>query len=646
MDSANIISIAHRPMDFRFLVRFLVFVIATSTVLFLDGCGVGITPDPPTTAPPTTQPSAPSLLLSGKVLAGTLPISGASVQIYSAGTAGNGSAPTALLASPVNTDENGAFAISSGLTCASSTSMLYLVARGGQVGSATANAGIGLAAAIGVCSQLSTSTAAQITVNEVTTVAAVWSLGQFLSSGGNLGATTTNSKGLANAFATASNLADAVAGRSPGTGFPATGRSPAPKINALANLLNACVAYTGAAGSTNPCNQLFNLTTMKGVAPANTLDAAINLAHNAGSNVSALYAQSSASTAFKPVLASAPSDWTISINFTGGGMNGPTGVGVDGQGNVWVVSYYGVASQFTPTGSPVFASGITGSGLRSSYGLAIDSQNNVWIPNEDSPSSVNKGLGTVTVLSSSGQPLSGTNGYSAGGLNYPIAIALDTNGTAWVVDYGNARVTLLSSTGAPLSGTGGYTASTLAFPVSIAVDGNHTGWIGNQNDSVVTRLSADGTQSGGVSCCNGPQGVAVDQRGYIWSANFYGDSISQFSGTGTVVSPGYGADGLYHPQGIAIDGAGSVWATSVRSADGAKNPTVTQLAGSGDASPGRALSPAGGWVADADMLVPYATAIDASGNLWITNFGNNSLTEVIGLAAPVRTPAIGPPQAP
>jgi hypothetical protein len=215
-----------------------------------------------------------------------------------------------------------------------------------------------------------------------------------------------------------------------------------------------------------------------------------------------------------------------------------------------------------------------------------------------------------------------------------------------VVDYGDARVTLLSSTGAPLSGTGGYRASTLAFPVSIAVDGNHTGWIGNQNDSVVTRLSADGTQSGGVSCCNGPQGVAVDQRGYIWSANFYGDSISQFSGTGTVVSPGYGAEGLNHPQGIAIDGAGSVWATSVRSADGAKNPTVTQLAGSGDASPGRALSPAGGWVADADMLVPYATAIDASGNLWITNFGNNSLTEVIGLAAPVRTPAIGPPQAP
>jgi hypothetical protein len=53
------------------------------------------------------------------------------------------------------------------------------------------------------------------------------------------------------------------------------------------------------------------------------------------------------------------------------------------------------------------------------------------------------------------------------------------------------------------------------------------------------------------------------------------------------------------------------------------------------------------------MLQPYAVAIDASGNLWMTNFSNetkypssNSITELIGMAAPVKTPVIGPPQAP
>ena len=628
--------------------------VALSFVLIvaLTGCGTGTTSDtttpPPTTTPPTTTPpSTPSLLVSGKVLAGAQPISGASVQVYSTGTGGNGSAATALLSSPVTTDASGAFTISSGLSCSSSSSMLYLVARGGQVGSAPANNGIGLTTAVGVCSQLSTSNTTQFTINEVTTVASVWALSQFMAPGGVIGASSTNAKGLANAFATAANLADPVAGKSPGTGFPSNGKSPAAKINGLANLLNTCVAYTGASGASSPCDKLFSLAVPSGSsAPANTLDAAFNLARNPGINVSALYTQSLSSTAFRPSLATPPADWSVWINFSGGGMSTPAGLGIDGQGNVWVASYVGVASQFTPTGSPVFASGITGSGLRSSYGLAIDSQNNVWIANADSPSSVNKGLGTVTVLNSSGQPVSGANGFSAGGLNAPIAIAIDTNNTAWVVDYGNARVTLLSSTGAPLSGTSGYAAPTLAFPVAVALDANHNGWLGNQNDSGVTHILADGSQPSGVSCCNGPQGIAVDQRGYIWVSNYYGDSVGQLSASGAIVSGAYAADGLFHPQGIAVDGAGSVWVANVRSATGAASPTLTQLAGSAAASPGKALSPAGGWLADAGLLVPYSVAIDASGNLWISNSGNNTVTEVVGMAQPVRTPLNGPPQAP
>jgi hypothetical protein len=49
---------------------------------------------------------------------------------------------------------------------------------------------------------------------------------------------------------------------------------------------------------------------------------------------------------------------------------------------------------------------------------------------------------------------------------------------------------------------------------------------------------------------------------------------------------------------------------------------------------------------DAALLEAYAIAVDASGNLWISNFGSNTLTEFVGLASPVRTPLIGPPAAP
>jgi streptogramin lyase len=49
---------------------------------------------------------------------------------------------------------------------------------------------------------------------------------------------------------------------------------------------------------------------------------------------------------------------------------------------------------------------------------------------------------------------------------------------------------------------------------------------------------------------------------------------------------------------------------------------------------------------DAALLEAYAIAIDASGNVWITNFGSNILTEFVGLASPVRTPLITLPVTP
>ena len=39
-------------------------------------------------------------------------------------------------------------------------------------------------------------------------------------------------------------------------------------------------------------------------------------------------------------------------------------------------------------------------------------------------------------------------------------------------------------------------------------------------------------------------------------------------------------------------------------------------------------------------------AIDASGNVWVTNFGSNVLTEFVGMAAPVKTPLLGPVRVP
>lgn len=583
----------------------------------LLGCGSSITPVPIAPAPPA--PVGGTFLGSsfrGVVLAGNVPVVGATVQLYAAGMSGNGVAAGSLLASPVSTNSAGSFSVPS-YSCSLPTTQLYLIA--------TSNAGLALLTALGSCNQITASS--QFTVNEVTTVAAAWALAQFAGPSFGIGATATNATGLASAFQVAAGIASPVTGTSPGTTLPANAALPPGKVNALANLLNSC------SGSASRCGELFAATASSAsITPANTLDAALAVVQNPGRSVAALYSLSRSSTAFAPSLTAAPTDWTLFLSITGGGMNGPATIGVLSSGNVWVSNYFGSASSFTPLGVPVFPLGITGSGLAHSYGLAVDAADDAWIGNEDDSS--------VTELASSGMALSSAGGFRGSGIDFPLAVAIDPDDSVWVVDYGNAHISRLSSAGSPLSGSSGYASNQIAFPVAIAIDAEHNAWIANSEGTNITRLSQDGTKVASVACCDGPDGIAIDQRGNVWVSNFYGNSVSEVSSSLVVVSSGYAAGALARPQGIAVDGAGNVWVASYRA------PGVIELAGSQTAAPGAMLSPAGGWAHDAAMLEAYSVAIDASGNLWVANFGNASLTEIIGLAAPVKTPALGPAHAP
>ena len=599
---------------------------ACGLLALLTGCGSGGTTQ---TQPPPNGYAG--VAFGGKAQAGTQPIVGATVHLYAAGTSGNASAATSLLTSVVTTDATGTFSVPAGYECPAGASQLLVTITGGKVGTASDNSAIALATAPGACNQIASS--AQFTVNEVTTTATVYALSQFLDAAADFGASPTNTKGLANAVATVASLVNLTTGASPGTGFPTTGSSPAAKINTVANLLNACTTTAAS------CGQLFSATTpASGTAPSTTFGAAFNLTRNPGSNVATLYTQAVASTAFSPTLAKAPADWTLFINYTGGGMKAPGAVGIDANGNVWVASYFGVVSEFSPAGSPISANGITGGGLCNSYGLAIDPSNNVWVTNEESASPPCSD--SIVEINSSGQFVSGTKGFTAGGLNYPVAIAIDPNSTVWAIDYGNSHLTLLNSSGQPTSGASGYTSTDLVFPVAVAIDANHNGWIANSGGTTVTKVSPDGKQFTSISCCNAPFGLAFDQSGNLWVSNFFGDSVSEISSTGTVVSSGYTGGALNHPQGIAVDGSGNVWVANYR------GPSITELASATSSSPGKILSPAAGLAPDASLIEAYSVAIDSSGNVWVTNFGSNTLTEVVGLAAPVKTPLLGPPQAP
>ena len=570
------------------------------------------------------------------VQAGTAPIAGAAVQLYASGTTGNGSAPTALFSAPVIASASGIASLS-GYYCPSATSLLYAVASGGTVaGASSPNPNIALMVPLGACNGIVFRTT--YTADEATTIAAAEALAQFYALGGSIGSTATNSVGLTNAFATAQSLADPVAGTSPGSTLPANAVSPAPRLNSLANILNACVV------SASSCATLYTATAQGSTQASNTLDAAYYIAKAPAANVAALYALSLAGTAYTPVLSQIPTDWTMFVTYSGGGLDSPSGLGVDSTGAVWVASYFGSASKFTPVGAPVFANGITGAGLNNSYGLAIDLSNNVWIPNEQPFTSY--GIGTVSELASTGASLAGS-GYATGGMNYPISVAIDPNGTVWVVDYGNSYLSILNTTGnaassapsdsprrsspSPLSVVGRRQPLCLDRERQRAVPTNVTKISPGRLQPIVNYITAatlhirHGHRPEAIT--SGPPITTTTTCRYLTRTPETSSQrkLHRASAPST------------RPQGIADRRRRHHLGRQLPRNHTSMNSRVRTLP-----LPGAALSPAAGLGTDAGLLEAYAIAIDASGNLWISNQGNNTITRFIGLAAPVKNSPLRP----
>jgi hypothetical protein len=437
----------------------------TSTIVpEVNNCGGTSLASP---AQPTPTANYAGTALTGTVKAGTLPMIGASVQLYAAGSSGNGSAPTPLLGSALTTNATGSFSVPS-YTCPESNSVLYAVASGGSTTAGSSNAAAKLAAVIGQCNALTGSPA--ITIDEATTVATAYAMNQFLATGGKMGATSTNAGGIGMAAATAANLANLTTGTAPGANFPSTGTAPTAKLNTLANLLNACIVSGSASAD---CTQLFADTASSGATPTNTLDAMTNLAKQPGTNVGPLYALSSGFAAYAPTLTAQPSDWVLYATYSGGGMNDPSALSIDSTGNIWVANYFNVTSVFSNSGAPLAATGLTDASLYNSYGGAVNVKDQFWVTNEQGGST---GLGSVTVFNTGGSQGS----FSNGALNYPLAAAFDPSGAGWVVDYGDATVSLFSASQAVLSGSSGYHSSQLVFPVAVATDADCNAYVANR----------------------------------------------------------------------------------------------------------------------------------------------------------------------
>src|SRR5215475_381073 len=336
-------------------------------MLVVGGCSGGGTNPAGGTAGAAKGP------IKGALNGGQSPICNSTVTLVGAGLEGNCGTAT--------TDSSGNFNIVPVACGAISTTQMYIVATGGVPNTnscpGNSNTAIALSAALGQFDSLP----GFVNIDEVTTVASVWALNQFLNfNGQSLLSPGLNTVGMDNAAraVTSKNLVDVSTGKAPASFGPGV-LSPTSKLYTLADMLASCV-NTSSSGSPE-CTQLLCLAAPGGggspcgVTPlSDTLAAAINITRNPADNVTALFNLVTPSSPFQPTLASAPTDWLLAITFNNiGGLSNPWGIAIDGEGNVWTANNgNNSVSKFNPVGVALTgATGFTGFGILQPKGIPL-----------------------------------------------------------------------------------------------------------------------------------------------------------------------------------------------------------------------------------------------------------------------------------
>jgi hypothetical protein len=505
-----------------------------------------------------------------------------------------------------------------------------------------------------------------VTINDLSTVASAYALAQFAHG------TRFGGPAISNAAATVYNLVNPATGR-PGEllAQPPNGSDTRTlaTMRTLADIVSGCTS-----GGVRNCHALFAAARPpRAKAPRNTLQALLDIARHPTNHAARLFGLYKGH-AYPGHLRAAPSAWVLSLVYDRGGFDGPGRMAFDSHGNVFVSNNFqppgadaglGLIA-VSPTGFPIDASPITGGGLQGVWwGIAVDAHNNVWTSNyvgaDTTPfySPSFTGGDAVSEFSDDGTALSPSSGFTNGNMRAPQGIAVDQRDDVLIANHGGDSITEYPAGDPAAAFT--ITGGGISKPFGIAVDAQGNEWVtDNALSSLpggVTEFTPAGTvartiEGGGLSS---PQGIATDQFGDEWVADFTSNSVTEIMPGGTIdpLSP-IAASSFKGPWGIAVDGRGNVWVASFR------GETLTELCGAKTAAcppgakTGQAISPARRGFSNGGLQHLTAVQVDESGDVWVANnwsklrpiTGGNGLVEFIGLAAPVKTPLIGPPQRP
>lgn len=294
------------------------------------------------------------------------------------------------------------------------------------------------------------------------------------------------------------------------------------------------------------------------------------------------------------------------------------------------------------------------------FGIAVDAAGNVYVADQGNSliRKIDPALNVTTFAGKAGITGSANGMDTLAAFNKPFGVAVDASGNVYVADAGNNSIRAISPAGlvSTFAGTGipGFTngADTATFnsPLGVAVDGGGNVYVADYENDLIRKITPAGVVSmlagtGATGADNGtattatfdlPEGVAVDAGGNVYVADNGNNlirkitpdgTVSTLAGSGSVGSAnGTGTAASFNsPFGIAVDATGNVYV-----ADAGNNlirkitpaGVVSTFAGSGKKGTGNATGAA------ASFNTPSGVAVDASGNVYVADENNNLIRKI------------------
>jgi hypothetical protein len=578
-------------------------------------------------------PASAAVSLAGRVEAGGSPVAGSTVTLWAASAAN----PRQLAQTRAGSD--GRFNFRSDATSASDVS-LYLTATGGvPIGKTSADN-----AAIAFLTVLGNKTPPEVTINELTTVASVWTHNQFIDGTAIKG----HPLGLKIAAGNVPSFVDLQSG-----GWGTTIQDPlnSGQTPTMANFATLASALAGCATRVIPdaCSKLFGAAAPptrklalsgQGTDLTDTLTAAQSIAQHPWYKPERLFAlmaefypvpegKTMRPVPFMPYLSFPPSAWVLPLKFDGGGYRAGGKAMFDSEGNLWVGDNFtigwqgqdklwqGNATKFDPNGKPLspLTTGFAGGGMQGgTFGNAIDGKDNAWL--------ASYGGKSIAVFDKNGKPLTPPEGITFDGkLGLMQGIIATPSGDVFALGLSKNQF--------------------LHFP---------------KGDWTKGRILCEGRDVEPCKSFLGPFHLGIDQQDRIWVTNALGGHVTRFPASDPSKAEKFSTG--WSGSGLGIDSQGNVWVTnrlgnSIRGelliADllltakmggntderltramakqtGRNGGSVTLLRPDGSEFPGSPFSGGG-------LPGPWAATIDGNDNVWISNFAapNSPITQLCGV---------------